>query len=60
MFLGQVAAVVTSGSRWSWLGLTALLLVLRPKVLDLLLLEVLVSGVGALLLVLLLLQMLLL
>lgn len=48
--------MVTSGSCWSWLGLTALLLVMRPKVLllDLLLLEVLVSGVGALLLVLLL------
>lgn len=56
VFRGQVAAVVTSGSCWSWLGLTALLLVMRPKVLllDLLLLEVLVSGVGALLLVLLL------
>lgn len=48
VLLGQVTAVVASGSRC--LGFTALLLVSKVLLLDLLLQVLLVSGVGALLL----------
>lgn len=48
VLLGQVAAVVASGS--CCLGFTALLLVSKVLLLDLLLQMLLVSGVGALLL----------